>query len=144
MGTYTSKYTGAEIDNLLEQVENGGGATSGYKETVLLQNSNAMVASETVTLNDDITNYDMLFVETCCDGTSSNIAKQTFMMPVSTIVYGTSQETYNVIETVTANDNSTYYKVMFAFSSSTSIYIVTTTCLAWKNPRISKVIGIKY
>lgn len=29
MGTYTSKYTGEQIDNLLEQVENGGGNSAG-------------------------------------------------------------------------------------------------------------------
>lgn len=98
MGTYTSKYTGEEIDNLLGQVESGGGSGSGYSETELLTSyveyalggTDGKTIGQDLVLNDDISNYDeIVFRVGNASGTDIKHPQEN-SVHVSNIVYNNS------------------------------------------------------
>ena len=61
MATYQSKFTGAEIDGLLEEVRNGGGGSSSTREYgTFISNGTAITTGQTFTLNEDNTSYGVI------------------------------------------------------------------------------------
>jgi hypothetical protein len=57
--SYISKYTGNEIDNLLSQIDSGN---AGFHYKQLNDHLITPTTTETYTLNDSITNYDLLII----------------------------------------------------------------------------------
>lgn len=130
----------------------GGGSESGgsgYSEAVLLENNTGMTASTSYTLTDDITNYQMLFIEACCDGSSNDaigIFKQTMTIPVSAITYlANTSSNNNTYAVVIENSGTTVYsRIVFGFTNSNTLYVNAIGSQTWKNVRVSKIVGIKY
>ena len=143
---------GIKVGEGLEITEDGilstlGGGSS-YKEDVLFETNVGMSAGTSYTLNSDVTNYDMLFVEFACDGSSTDaigVFKQTMCIVVSTIRYLPSPTSYvGAYDIVTNNATFTAYaRITFGFTNSLTLQSVATEYKTWKNPRICKIIGIK-
>ena len=154
MGTYQSKFTGEEIDGLLEEVRNGGGGSSSGTKKVTLWEGELKTEFDTITLSDSVENYDVVLVETCIDGNSGTKGCiETKTVNVSGIEYTGSNKvtdyTYNVFSCAGYNSSGstlTYYRLLFNFVDSATISLISTKLngSAWHNPRIYKVTGIKY
>ena len=128
--SYTSKYTGQEIDSLLDKITSAGGViTPLYNGEVILETNTP------VTLADDITKYDIVIVE---GGQKSrnNTTSLTIINPEIGLQY--------------AMDfwwkTSNYYVVCFKFDTTTTITLANNDVgTNWVNTQagISKVWGIK-
>lgn len=133
--SYQSKYTGQEIEALLDKVNAGGGSV-----TELYVGEKLTTSTETVTLSDDITKYDAVLVEGSLikgDNAVSNL----IMKPVIMQQYGISYIwTSNI-----------YYAFGFRFEDSRTFMLVSTSISSgWntnsqgKNVGIDKIYGIKF
>ncbi len=144
MGTYTSKYTGEQIDELLGRVENDGG--SGYSETILYESSTSVSAGANISLTDSVNNYKQILVETCCDGaTSTSICKHIAIINSSSIIYSNgTNETYSVREDSGATSSVSFYRLYYGFADDKTIKMIAVDHKDWKNGRISRVTGIKF
>ncbi len=93
MGTYTSKYTGEQIDNLLGQVENGGGA--GGSSGVTLWQGSLNTAGQTATLSESLENFDHLLIKSNITN-ANNVRRYMSANLVATNdiknIYGTSEK----------------------------------------------------
>ena len=99
MGTYTSKYTGQEIDNLLDQVGKGGGSSTGsYKETELLTDyveyelggTSGKTIGQDLVLNDDVTSYDEILFNIAYKNSTDIQHPRENSIHVGNIVYNNS------------------------------------------------------
>ena len=91
MGTYQSKYTGAEIDALLDTVNDGGSVSKG--EVIRLFTGEANAEGTNYNLSDSIENYDLILITGArmIDGDAYN--QQSLIIPPSQIKergYGTT------------------------------------------------------
>lgn len=138
MGTYQSKYTGEQIDNLLGQVENGGGSGGAVTKTTLWEGD--LTTSGDVTLNDSIDNYDFIFVK--CSATVNNATDSvnaSALIDVSSMVYGSSDYMVSII----SGTSSSKYSIHFRFEDNLTLKLIASGTTGWASPSINKVIGIK-
>jgi hypothetical protein len=142
MGTYQSKFTGAEIDGLLEEVRNGG-VGGGASETVLWEGE-ITTTGTVVELSQSIENFDYILVESGYKNQSGayryRAVSPTRVNTVKAKGYnesteyqcdsfaGTNNTFTNVVYYITANN-----KIKFSMNVSSNSYIAFA----------SKVIGIK-
>ena len=142
MGTYQSKYTGAEIDGLLDQVKNGGNSNGGAKVTLWEGELNA---SGDITFNDSADNYDFLYIKAAANTSSAKkICQTTMMIEVDSIIYtddNGSDNTYNI--GVISGNTTSKYGLIFKFPNSQTLRLISAGVTTWSNPRITKVVGIK-
>lgn len=101
-------------------------------------NNNNLTSVGTFSLNDDIGNYDYLFVVA---GAQSTYFKNSILIKVSDIVYNNvdNNNSYMISNYTTAGS----FAINFAFPSSTQIKILDRPATGWGNPNISDVYGIK-
>lgn len=156
MGVYTSKYTGEQIDNLLGQVENGGGSTGGnFRYTKL--NSARIKALGTYELTDSITNYDAIVVEANLQMNATGVATRqmnTFII-VDSIQYTENSTTvdsfcYQLSCDSGSSDSDKAWKsdMNFGFKNPTTLEVgqvnVGTAVSSARNWGISAIYGIKF
>lgn len=145
MGTYTSKYTGQEIDNLLGQVENGRGSGSGYSETVLFEGvcgaTSFTKVDQTITLSQSIKEFDMIGFYQICLYTSNNYKRPKYVeVPADMLIDNFENETNsaNRISFVLGyKDEPAYWDMAI---DSTDTKLVTMSSGAY----VTKIVGIKY
>ena len=147
MGTYTSKYTGEQIDSLLGQVENGGGASSSSKKVTLWQGS-LTTAGQTATLSESLENFDYLLIKS--NITNANDVRR--YLPLTWIntndikqVYGTSERiiTDNFVDMSTNPATSLLIYVGFDDSTTMSLYAVNKKGTI-NSYTITEIVGIKF
>ena len=136
MGTYQSKFTGAEIDGLLEKVQTGG------TKIVTLWEGELKTEGTTATLSDSVANYDFILVEASIIFENNRYAITTTLIDTSTI----ESITGNVFNIWNAVTTAHYYRITFGFSDNTTLSLgkATVNSSQWTSPQINKVIGIKY
>jgi hypothetical protein len=150
MGTYQSKFTGEEIDGLLEEVRNGGGSSSssGMKKTTLFEGS-LNTTGGIADLSDSVLNYDELRITGSCDikaNSSIDCCRADRTILVDDIMFmdetGNESGTYNIYE---SNNSGNYHRECFGFNNATQVkMLVASNGGTWSNAKISKIVGIKY
>ena len=100
-------------------------------------NNNSLTSAATFTLNDDIENYDYLFVVA---GAQSTYFKNSILIKVSDIVYNNvdNNNSYMISNYTTAG----HFAINFVFPSKTQIKILDRNNSGWGNPAITEVYGI--
>lgn len=116
MGTYQSKYTGAEIDELLDVVNEGGGTGVAGKITDLYKGAFS-TPNSSLDLSDNINNYDVLVVNTYIKGTGGHKLKTTTTVIVDQISYSGNEE-YGSFSNTLASSMQYCYTVRFGFDTS--------------------------
>ena len=146
MGTYTSKYTGEEIDGLLEQVENGGtGGGSSTTRTTLWEGS-LTKADDTATLSQNLENFDEIVVK----GYLLNANNLTRYVPMGQFdtedikaSYGTQNRfIFNMLGDVSASSSLSVY-LNFVDSTTVKVHSINKTTNI-NSVAITKIVGIKY
>lgn len=145
MGTYTSKYTGEEIDNLLGQVESGGGSGNGYSRTVLFEGvcgaTSTNKVDKTITLTQSIKEFDMIGFYQVCLYSSNNYKRYKYIeVPADMLIDNFENETNsaNRISFVLGyKDEPAYWDMAI---DSTDTKLVTMSSGAY----VTKIVGIKY
>lgn len=100
-------------------------------------NNNNLTSVGTFTLNDDIENYDYLFVVA---GAQSTYFKSSILIKVSDIVYNNTDNnnSYMISNYTTVGS----FAINFVFPSSTQIKILDRPATGWGKPNITEVYGI--
>lgn len=145
MGTYTSKYTGEQIDNLLGQVEKGGGSGSGRTLTTLFEGECGSKTSTQVTTNltlsQSVKNFDAIGFYYTCVYNNSYLRYKYEEIPVDMLV--------NFLENVTVvgnrislilgyKDAGCYWDISAPDSTDTVLGIMASWCY------VTKIVGINY
>ena len=101
-----------------------------------------------IDLNDSISNYDILLVETCVTSSGMPGALEVKLLDVSSINFTnlTSSSDYAYNTYTKAASGNPYYRVLFNFVNDTKIKIIRTDSdgTTWTDARITKVTGIKF
>lgn len=146
MGTYQSKYTGAEIDELLDVVNEGGGSAGNQK---VLWEGEVSTANEVLTLSESIENFDYIYVENgfMPKGSTNRRYATPLIILVDTIKdngYGEIDAYYGGTWNTGTTESSSNSLIGFYFTSETSmkikdVYTSGTNIV----PHVYKVVGIK-
>lgn len=108
--SYQSKYTGQEIDELLDKVSvSGGNVTTLFEGAFTAQNS-------TLKLLDNITNYDALVMVPYIQGSTGKKEKNPMWIVVNDINYS-DQEEYCCYMDISPKENY-WYSIRFGFATS--------------------------
>lgn len=158
MGVYQSKYTGEEIDNLLDKV--AGSSSSGYKEVELLSKPVSYSITSTngwtvlgsdIVLSESITKFDQLVFCIELEGSSSTSRQH---MRTNTVLV--SNISFNNSDTMTSTGehflldfgSSTYHGSLGGWFKTDTIYRAYQIACVSSNTnfkcRISSIKGIKY
>lgn len=137
MGTYQSKFTGAEIDGLLEQVQTGGA------KKVTLWEGELGTENASVTLSDSIKNYDFIWIGSQIKDKNGTAGAQTTMLLDADSDKGNDNGGYNFYNSA---GTSHWYRIGCKFTDNTTLLLTkaTVSSTSWVDPHIYKVIGIKY
>ena len=130
--SYTSKYTGEEIDELLSSISCG----RGYIEKIF--NGRTENLNTNYTLNGNITDYDMLVVQ-------ASIPKNGGLITALPIINPQINKSY-AMGNHHGNDNDAAYFLTFAFASETTIQQLDRLGKGdeyWQNVSIDAIYGIK-
>ena len=138
--SYTRKYTGQEIDELLDKVNAGGGnVTTLFEGTFTAQNS-------TLKLLDNINNYDALVMVPYIQGSTGKKEKNPMWIMVNDINYS-DQEEYCCYMDISPKENY-WYSIRFGFATSgTEILtgiIYKSTGFSSNEIGIKNIYGIKF
>jgi hypothetical protein len=147
MGTYQSKFTGEEIDGLLEEVRNGGGGSSSGTKKVTLWEGELRTEGNIITLNDSVKNYDFIVAESCISSSAGIGGTELKWIDTNTILYsGTATDGRYAYNTYTTTGSGVYYRTLFNFPTDTTIKLIKATIggTAWSDARVVRVTGIKY
>lgn len=146
MGTYQSKYTGAEIDALLDVVNEGGGTGVAGKITALYKGEFTSENSS-LALSDNIKNYDILVVNTFLKSSAGHKQKTTTTIVVDQISYVGVEEYYGFSNTQGSNLQYAY-SVRFGFDVNGTTMLVGAinkgTGYSTNDIGIASVYGIKF
>lgn len=160
MGTYQSKYTGAEIDALLDTVKNGGGTGGGsYTETDLISGAvdyaqggtSGTTIGQDLVLLDDVTNYDEI-VFSCArnqDGTKLWNPEETDIHTSNIVYNNTNTQTLDGSRLTINTTADQRYSCGMWFKNGKTIRIhntfaTTSTLNANDKFRIISIKGIKF
>ena len=127
--SYQSKYTGQEIDELLDKVNAGGGEI-----TSLYSGDKITIKGQTATLNDDITNYDAIVCKASVNG-SGNATTSFVPFPATKTAYTISFYW----------DASVFYSLTYKFDNTRTISMHDKNgkSSGWEPIGIDAVYGIK-
>jgi hypothetical protein len=157
MGTYQSKYTGAEIDALLDVVNEGsgtGGSTRGMIEIgdcALESSTEFLSTAKTITLSKSIENFDLIVVERY--GTNANDTTRFQVEPIifttDSIINAPANTTTKAYQSSNGFDISSAQGIIttsFKFPSNDTLLIdaLTKKGTAYSKIGLGKVYGIKY
>lgn len=143
--SYTSKYTGQEIDSLLDKIEDS--TLNNYFFQKTLWEGQIFDSNTSITLNESIENYDLVIVEAAVisdSGAKSTI--ESVLINVKDVNYSGSVSSgdysYNIY---TSTGGDIYYRVLFNFTDSITVTLLSATIggNSWTNPHLSKITGIK-
>ena len=157
MAKYTSNYTGEQIDNLLGQVEKGGGSPTGGNFSYTKLNSSRIKAVGAYELTDSTTNYDAIVVEANLQTNSTGITSRQMNMFIitGTIPYTDVDSTvdsycYQLSCDSGASESDKAWKsdMNFGFKNPTTLEVgqvnVGTAIDSARNWGISAIYGIKF
>lgn len=136
--SYTSKYTGEEIDTLLSSI-----SSLNATKKVLFKGE-LETANQLATLEDSCENYDFILVEARVLDTNGDYgANSSVLIDTKDSEYLNSAG-YNIF--TSADPSKHWYRVSFTFPSATTIKIgkATVSSNTWMNPHIYRITGIKF
>ena len=139
--SYTSKYTGNEIDELLDKVKNSNASK------IVLWEGELTKEKESVTLAESVENFDFILIEAMSTAENDSAGIETRLVDASTIRYTGSTSklipSHNIYSN-TGGGNTISYRIGFCFESATKFFIFNkvTQGSAWTNPRVTKITGI--
>lgn len=131
--SYTSKYTGPEIDSLLDKM-----GLSGVGQITNIFNERTETLNIDYTLNGNISDYDMLVVQASIPKSGSLITALPIINPQINKSYAMGNHH--------GNDNDAAYFLTFAFTSETTIQQLDRLGKGdeyWQNVSIDAIYGIK-
>lgn len=131
-GTPTDTLNTVEIDNVIYDLGGGGGSGSGYEETVLWTGPETPNMSSTITLNDNLSNYDMVYFNVHHDYYTNEEGSALFA--VSSLAIGG-----NYISTLYDYDK---IYVCFEYTSDTQLLIKTVN--SGNLTTYTEIVGIKF
>lgn len=146
--SYQSKYTGQEIDNLLDKIDSGSSkivelGDFNYSST---QTSGAFQPNVTTTLNDSIENYDFIFVQisgvTDSNGSDKTYAADNMIYVPSVVAHGYSDSEakgYNL----GCHWAEKYLSCYLCFLSPTELKINWAAVKTYCYLTVGKIYGIK-
>lgn len=136
--SYTSKFTGAEIDSLLSSI-----SSINATKTILFEGQLGGTDAY-ATLSDSIFNYDFISVEAqIIDNTGSQGAAASVLISVDEIE-DFNDRGFSIF--TSADPSKHWYRVSFSFTNDNVIHLAKSNVSSslWTNPHIYKVIGIKF
>ena len=151
MGTYQSKYTGAEIDTLLDTVNASGGSGKSKVEIgdLAYTNSTTDEAASTATLTDNIENYDFLTVDVSAITTANDprtLSPIIIHVP-SLVAQGyyssTNKNLFHGMSGFLSGSTQHSVRVTLGFESGTYLSLVSAIPSTYQTAKLGKVYGIK-